>query len=106
FSVVGYVSIDINNTSDYTYANYFVSFFVWLFSAYAVCLIIKSVHGKIDLELLCFYLTIVCVVQCFLALYIDSSNTFRSFVDAYFRQDQEFLLKVNRLYGIGASLDN
>lgn len=106
FSIVGYISVDINNTTDYTYANYFISFFVWLFSAYTVCLFIKSVHGKIDLEILCYYLTAVCVAQCFLALYIDSSIIFRSYVDAHISQDQEFLTRVNRLYGIGASLDN
>src|SRR5699024_10078678 len=106
FSIVGFVSVDINNTSDYSYANYFISFFVWLFDAYTVFVIIKLVHGRFDLIILCYYLTAVCVAQCVFALFIDVSDSFQEFVDSYVIQGQQFLNEVNRLYGIGASLDN
>jgi len=106
FSIVGFVSVDINNTSDYSYANYFISFFVWLFAAYTVFVIIKLVHGRFDLIILCYYLTAVCVAQCVFALFIDVSDSFQEFVDSYVIQGQQFLNEVNRLYGIGASLDN
>lgn len=104
-SFVGVVSVIINNTSDYAYATYFVSMTVWLSGAYAACSLIKAVHQKITVEKVTIYIAAICAIQCAFALIIDSYPGVKSFVDAYIMQDQTFLTEVERLYGIGASLD-
>ena len=104
-SLVGLVAVVINNTPDLAYATYVVSMTVWLSGAYSVCYLIKTIHGKISVELLTVYLVSVCVAQCIIALIIDSNIVIKNIVDAYVMQDQLFLTDVERLYGIGASLD-
>ena len=105
FSIWCYYCIVANGTDDTSYAQYWLSFATWLGGAYAVCSLIKSLHGRIDLESLTFYLTLVCVLQCILALLIDNIPSFQHWVDTYVIQGQALLHKINRLYGIGASLD-
>lgn len=109
FSLVGYISLDINNSSDTAYANYFISFSTWILGALATCFIIKFVHRKIDIPLVINYLAVVCVAQCILALFIDNIPEFKFLVDNYVRQDTvasvQFLNDIDRLYGIGAALD-
>lgn len=109
FSIIGHISVDINNSSDYSYANYMISFATWLLGAYAVCGILKRAHGYLNFELLVNYLIAVCVAQCFLALAIDIIIPFQAFIDTYISQDPvaelEFLKETERLYGIGAALD-
>lgn len=106
FSSICFIAVDYNHTHDFSYATYVVSFSIWLFAAYTVCAAIRMVHQRVDFELLTYYLAVVCVVQCVLALWIDSSPEFQRLVNSYVEQDQLFLMKVERLYGIGASLDN
>lgn len=104
-SLVALVSVIINNTSDYAYATYFVSMTVWISGAYAVCSLIKKVNNNLSVDNLTVYITCVCVAQCMLALIIDSSVSVKLIVDTYILQGQEFLTEVDRLYGVGASLD-
>lgn len=106
FSVVCFYAADYNYTSDYSYATYFSSFFVWVFGAYFVGWAMRYFYGRITLRTLSYYLLGVCAVQCALALLIDYIPPFKSFVDSYISQGQFFLNSVNRLYGIGASLDS
>lgn len=109
FSLLGYISVDINNANDYSYANYMISFSTWLLGAYTVCATLQKVHGYLDFELLINYLVAVSVAQCSLALAIDNIVPLKTFIDTYISQDTvanvEFLNKVERLYGIGAALD-
>lgn len=104
-SLIGVISVVYNNTLDYAYATYVVSMMVWLSAAYTVCMLIKGVHGRLTLNLVTVYLTCVCVFQCVAALVIDSNADIKAFVDSYIMQDQVFLNEVDRIYGIGASLD-
>ncbi len=104
-SVIGVVSVIVNNTPDYAYATYFVSMTVWLSGAYAVCSLIKYVHSNISVDNVTAYLVGVCVAQCAFALVIDSNLEIKNLVDTYVMQDQELITKLERLYGIGASLD-
>lgn len=105
FSLICFYSTDINHTTDYAYANYIVSFCVWLGGAYTVCTIIRSIHGHVNFRLLTIYLTAVCFSQCIAAMMIDNIPAFKLFVDAYVDQGQKFFEDVDRLYGIGAALD-
>ena len=104
-SVASLLSITINHTPDAAYVTYLVSFSVWLSAAFAVCYLIKAVHGTINVPLVLNYLVTVCLVQGIFALWIDSSPSFSRRVDAIFLCGQEVARSVNRLYGIGALLD-
>ena len=104
-SLIGLVSITYNNTVDYAYASYLISMWVWLSAALVVCTLIERVHGKLSVPLICHYLIAVSVTQCMLALLIDFNPAVKDVVDTYISQDQEFLNKVERIYGIGAWLD-
>ena len=104
-SMIGVVSVVLNNTSDYLYATYFVSMAVWLGGAYAVCYIIRAVHKTLTVENVTMYLTGVCILQCVMALVINSNVSVKSFIDTYVIQGQSILDAMDRLYGIGASLD-
>lgn len=105
FCIVSFIAVDVNYTTDYSYAMYFISVFTWLFASYAICWLVRMVHGKANASLLVNYLAIVCVAQCFLALAIDKYPDFKILVDSYINQGQAFFTEVNRLYGIGAALD-
>ncbi len=107
FSFICYYSTDINNTTDYSYASYIVSFSVWFFGAFAVCYIIRYAHGgKASLRILTNYLAAVCFFQCVAAIMIDNIPSFKLLVDSVVNQGQDFFDEVNRLYGIGAALDS
>lgn len=106
-SLCGFTSVIINGTPDYAYATYVISMWVWTGGAYTVCYFLKYVHDRVDIQLLCNYLTAVCVAQCVIALLIDYNPLIKQWVDSFVEQNQDFLNKstVQRLYGIGASLD-
>ena len=104
-SLVCRFSITYNNTVDTAYASYVVPMWVWLSGAYAVCNIIKAVHGHLSISLLTNYLAAVCVCQCVLAVVINNVPSVQDIVDTYVLNDRDYLHKVDRLYGIGASLD-
>lgn len=103
-SLMGLISVTINDTPDYTYVTYIISMLVWVSAAYFVCQCIKMIHGYVSFELLGNYLVAVCVVQCILALLIDYIPAVRAFA-IYIMGPQDWLEEVNRLYGIGATLD-
>jgi len=106
FSLVCYIAADVNRTDDFAYATYFMSFTIWLLAGYTVVMAIRQLHGYINFHLLTYYLAAVCLAQCILALWIDSSPAMQSLVDRYIEQGQAFVKEVDRLYGIGAALDN
>jgi hypothetical protein len=106
FSFITFCAIVYNNTSDYSYTFYIISFFVWFFAAYATCCMISQVHGNISVKLVINYLVGVCAFQCIMALLIDFVPAVKLFVDSYVVQLVDTDLdKIQRLYGIGAALD-
>lgn len=106
-SLAGLTSVTINSTPDYAYTTYLVSMLVWVGAAYFAVCCIRRTHGCASVLLVGNYLIAVCVFQCVMALWIDASVSLKTLVDAYIEQGQDFLnsYKVQRLYGIGASLD-
>jgi len=104
-SLIAMFSMVFNNTIDTSYASYIISMSVWLCAAYVVCLTIKKVHGRIDVELLCDYLIVVSVIQCFITLWIDNDPSFQHFVDTKIVRGIAFMHEIDRLYGIGCGLD-
>lgn len=108
-SLAGFVAVVYNDTHDYTYATYAMSMWVWAGAAYVVVELIRKVHGKISVGLVAHYLIAVCVLQCILALLIDRIPAFEQVVNSVVSGlgfvELNTLDKMNRLYGIGASLD-
>lgn len=104
-SIVGIISVFYNETNDYAYAQYIISMWVWAGAAYFVVQMMKKIHGNITVELIGKYIIGVCVAQCCFALMNEFIPAFKNIVDAYVEQQTEFLNRVERMYGIGASLD-
>ncbi len=104
-SIVGIISVFYNGTNDYAYAQYIISMWVWAGAAYFVVQIMKKIHGNITVELIGKYIIGVCVAQCCFALMNEFIPAFKNIVDAYVEQQTALLNKVERMYGIGASLD-
>lgn len=104
-SLASLFSITIHQTPDTTYVGYVTSFCVWLSAAYAVCNLIKAVHGSVTVRLVLDYLAAVCFFQCVAAIMIDNIPAFKAAVDAVIEQNQDLMEELERLYGIGASLD-
>jgi len=104
-SLAGIFSVLLNGTYDYAYAQYIVSMWVWAGAAYFVVQCMKRVHGNVTVELIGLYVIGVCVAQCCFALMNEFLPAFKNVVDALVEQQTEFLTKVERMYGIGASLD-
>lgn len=103
-SLCGVLSMWYNDTVDTTYATYIVSMWVWLGGAYFVVELIKFVHGRDSVWLLCNYLIIVCVFQCVIALAADMNSTVKAFVDGIYSEGSYYAER-QRLYGIGAAVD-
>ncbi|MBR5851407.1 MAG: hypothetical protein IKY73_02670 [Bacteroidaceae bacterium] len=104
-SLVCGFAVVYNGTTDTSYVSYIMSMWTWLGGAYAVCNIIKAVHGKLSITLLTNYLVAVCVVQCVFAIVIDNVPSAQNIVDTYINIGQDFDKSVNRLYSLGAHLD-
>lgn len=104
-SFIGYISTTYNGTSDYSYATYLVSMWVWLSGAYVVVSCMKWYHGRIDIQLVCNYLIVVCVTQCLIALLMDFFPWLKHFVDSFLGGEGFMGKNENRLYGVGAALD-
>ena len=110
-SLCGLISVSWNNTNDFTYATYFVSFLVWSFAAYFVICMAKVLLGGVNVNSVCNILICLAIAQCCLALVIDSvpsikdavNNVVVGFGSMY--SAGEGLEKAGRLYGIGAALD-
>lgn len=105
FSLTCFIAVVYNNTSDYAYATYFVSMWVWAMAAYAVCQWIRHVHGEVTFELVARYMVGVCVAQCLIAMQIDRNPAFGNFVDSIFFTGSDYYENGGRLYGIGCALD-
>jgi len=106
FSLACLLSITVNSTDDTVYSSYIMSFLVWTFGAYSVCFLLRLRYGKVDIRLITIYLAAVGVTQCILSQLIHHIMPFQVLVDSVFVQNQYLLHEIDRLYGIGASLDS
>lgn len=104
FGLSCYLSINISGTDDMTFVTYPVSFFTWMFGAYAAVAVARGVLGHFTLRDLTDYLAGICVVQCALALMIDNIPAFQAAVDSVII-GTDFMKSIDRMYGIGCGLD-
>lgn len=95
-----------NNTSDYTYATYFISMWVWMAAAYTVLLSLRQLNGRVTFDILSNYLVIVCVTQCVIAIMISRFPAFKSIVGGIMPGIEGMdRMADGRLYGIGCAFD-
>lgn len=104
-SLVALFSITYNQTPDNSYVTYVRSAIIWLSGAFAVCCAVWYTHKRVDVPLLVNYLAAVCVFQCVMAMLIRFIPAVQVFIDSFVMQGQDLLKDMDRLYGIGASLD-
>lgn len=104
-SLVSLFSVVYNHTPDYSYVTYIRSALIWFCGALVLCSLVRYVHGEISVQLIVNYLIAICIFQCIMAMLIYYIPGVQRFVDAHFLQDQQTLHQIDRLYGIGASLD-
>ncbi len=105
YSVVNLIAVEVNNTMDFSYANYVTTFFVWLMAAYVAVSAIRWGHKKVTLTILTAYLSAISAIQCVLAIIIDKSPFVKGIVDSIFFSGNGFYDEIDRLYGIGCALD-
>lgn len=104
-SAASFTTMVLNNTTDNSYLSYIVSMWVWVGAAYFLVNVIKAVHGKVTVELVCFYMIAVGALQCLLAFSMVLYAPLKDFVDS-FLAGEGFMGKFEgRLYGIGCALD-
>lgn len=104
-SLVSFISMTVNDTPDDSYMTYIISMWVWLGAAYFMVRTVEWVHGKVNVELLCFYLIGVGAAQCILALAIDQNYAVKSFIDSILEGEGFMGKNEGRLYGLGCALD-
>lgn len=105
-SVWAYLVITINDTAETSYAQYFISAWVWMGGAYTMVKMIKAVHGEASVDLIGRYLVFVCVAQCILAYMMTLSPGLKSFIDSLMGDAEDFMGPAEgRIYGLGAALD-
>ena len=103
-SLISVFSVTYNGSTDNAYVGYVVS--VWVGAAYFLCHIIRKLHKRLDVGLICNYFIGVCVAQCIFALLNEFVPSFNTIVNNFvIQQSHEYLKKVDRMYGIGAAFD-
>lgn len=103
-SLAGLLAVAYNSTNDYTYAQYARPFITWLSAAYAAVFLIRQLHGRISVEILCNYFIAMCVLQCVSVLLIDNFPAFKSWANSNII-GLGYVDNINRKYGLGPSLD-
>lgn len=104
-SLASIISIILNGTSDYTYATYIVSAWVWLAAAYVVYRFIECIYGEVTLRIIANFLIAVCVLQCIVSQLTASNEAIAAWVKKLVVSTGFMGIPENRLYGIGCALD-
>lgn len=104
-SFASFLTMTINNTPDDSYLSYIVSMWVWLVGAYFVVSVIRQIHGKVSVELVCFYLIGVGVMQCVLAVMMEQIPPMKEAIDSVLADDGFMGRGRGRMHGIGCALD-
>ena len=101
-SFASWLTMVLNDSMDDAYLSYLVSMWVWTGAAYFVVSFIKAVHGKVSVELVCFYMIAVGTLQCLLAISLDMYAPLKEFVNWILAGDYP---DNGRLYGLGCAYD-
>ena len=106
YSLINLIAVEINNTDDYSYANYITSFLVWGFSAYPAIRCIRIVHGEVTISRITYYLVGITVFQCITGLLNDNFPAAKSFTDSIVFTAKDFFDSIDRIYCFSTGLDS
>lgn len=104
YSGANFLSVDINQQTDYSYATYLLTALIWVFGGYGCISLVRWVHPKVTIELMVRYIAGISAAHCILALLIDNFEGVKSAVKSIF-YITDFYDEVNRLYSFGVALD-
>ena len=104
FSFVNYISLIINESDDYSYANYPISALTWIMGAYGAINFIRWTHSKVTIELVVRYLAGGAAFHSILSQLIDRNDSIRNFVTSIF-YIADSMEEMQRLYSFGVGLD-
>ena len=105
YSLVNLVAVEINNTDDYSYANYITTFLVWAFSVYPAIRCIRIVHGEVTIPRITYYLVGVTVFQCVTGLLNDNFPAAQNFTDSIVFWAGDFYESIDRIRCFSVALD-
>ena len=105
YSLVNLIAVEINNTDDYSYANYITTFLVWVFSVYPAIRCIRIVHGEVTVSRITYYLVGVTVFQCITGLLNDNFPAAQNFTDSIVFWAGDFYESIDRMRCFSAALD-
>lgn len=105
-SLAGLISVVCNGTTDYAYASYLISMWVWLSAAYMVITWMRWIHGTVSVYIVCNYLIAIGTAQCILALGMEFYPPLKQLVYSLLDEGMvAFMTERKRLMGFGVGLD-
>lgn len=105
YSLVNLVAVEVNDTNDYSYANYLTTYVTWIFSAYPVVRLMRIVHGRVTISLLTYYLAGLSVFQCITGVLNDNFPIAQELTDKIVFTAQDFYESIDRMRCFSTSLD-
>ena len=105
YSLINLVAVEVNDTNDYSYANYLTTYVTWIFSAYPVVRLMRIVHGRVTISLLTYYLAGLSVFQCITGVLNDNFPIAQELTDKIVFTAQDFYESIDRMRCFSTSLD-
>lgn len=105
YSLINLVAVEVNDTNDYSYANYVMTYVTWIFSAYPIVRLMRIVHGRVTISLLTYYLAGLSVFQCITGVLNDNFPIAQELTDKIVFTAQDFYEAIDRMRCFSTSLD-
>ena len=105
YSVINLVAVEVNDTNDYSYANYVMTYVTWVFSVYPAIRSMRIVHGRVTIALITYYLAGLSVFQCITGLLNDNFPIAQELTDKIVFTVQDFYESIDRMRCFSISLD-
>ena len=105
YSLINLVAVEVNDTNDYSYANYVMTYVTWIFSVYPAVRSMRIVHGRVTITQLTYYLAGISVFQCITGLLNDNFPIAQELTDKIVFTAQDFYESIDRMRCFSTSLD-
>lgn len=105
YSLINLVAVEVNDTNDYSYANYVMTYVTWIFSVYPAVRSMRIVHGRVTITLLTYYLAGISVFQCITGLLNDNFPVAQELTDMIVFTAQDFYESIDRMRCFSIALD-
>lgn len=105
YSLINLVAVEVNDTNDYSYANYVMTYVTWIFSVYPAVRSMRIVHGRVTITQLTYYLAGISVFQCITGLLNDNFPVAQELTDMIVFTAQDFYESIDRMRCFSIALD-